>query len=487
MSAIWSPSRRKLIWQPPVPRPLAKWLRAHEVAGIYQTVPGGRWDAKRGKLQAVTTVARTAGLCPSANSYNVTVAVPGQDLGAVWFAQIALDNTSYSALLAALYSAENYGNSHAARIGWDDYSTNVLNFYFKYSSYSAVSQNVTLAAGKRVAGIAMYVDAAEVTCYVDGVEVATAAQAATLAATHYAFTGTSTSGQHVSSYGEAYQSKGTTCAGSLFGPKALARELSRNPWMAFAPRDRGVVMVSAAGGATALSASGAAQASGSADLAAGIALAGVGVAVAGGSAAAAVAIPLSAAGIATAAGSATGAIAVTLSASGLATAAGQAGLDVAAALAAAGSAQASGTATLSGGAEGEISASGAAQAGGAAVLSILVTLAAAGTAQAGGSATLSGGPEGALSASGAAQAGGSATATVAIALTAAGLAQAIGSGQLTLSIPLSAIGFATSGGTATLIDINLVRVLAAPRAARPPRVQSGRRAPNLSASRRSWR
>lgn len=75
----------------------------------------------------------------------------------------------------------------------------------------------------------------------------------------------------------------------------------------------------------------------------------------------------------------------------------------------------------------------------------------------------------------------------AIALTAAGLAQAIGSGQLTLSIPLSAIGFATSGGTATLIDINLVRVLAAPGAARPARVQSGRRAPNLSASRRSWR
>lgn len=245
--------------------------------------------------------------------------------------------------------------------------------------------------------------------------------------------------------------------------------------------------VAAGGGSVALSASGAAQASGSASLAAGIALAGVGVALAGGSAAAAVALPLSAAGIATAAGSATGAISVTLSASALATAAGQAGLDVAAALAAAGSAQAGGSATLSGGAEGAISASGAAQAGGAAVLSILVTLAAAGTAQAGGSATLSGGPEGALAASGAAQAGGSATATVAIALTAAGLAQAIGSGQLTLSIPLSAIGFATSGGTATLIDINLVRVLAAPRAARPPRVQSGRRAPNLSASRRSWR
>lgn len=254
MSAIWSPSRRKLIWQPPVPRPLAKWLRAHEVAGIYQTIPGGRWDALRGKLQAVTTVARTAGLCPAANSYNVTVAVPGQDVGAVWFAQVALDNASNSVLAAALYSAENYTNQHLARIGWDDYSTNVLNFYFKYSSYSAVSQNVTLAAGKRVAGIAMYVDAAEVTCFVDGVEVASAAQTATLAATHYAFTGTSPSGQHVSRYGDALQSKGTACAGSLFGPKALARELSRNPWMAFAPRDPGVVMVSAAGGATAVAA-----------------------------------------------------------------------------------------------------------------------------------------------------------------------------------------------------------------------------------------
>ncbi len=347
---------------------------------------------------------------------------------------------------------------------------------------SAAPATLTLTAGAPVALHATY-DGALIRLYKDGVLIATQAQTGNVS---------QSSGDKITAcrwnFGSVnFAIRSARVWSRVLSDFEIAAHAAR-PGMAFTATKRMLyfdVGAGAPGGA--LSASGSAAASGTASLAAGIALAGVGVALAGGSADAAVAIPLSAAGIASAAGSATGAIAVTLSASALATAAGQAGLDVAAALAAAGSAQAGGSATLSGGAEGAISASGAAQAGGAAVLSILVTLAAAGTAQAGGSATLSGGPEGALSASGAAQAGGSATATVAIALTAAGLAQAIGSGQLTLSIPLSAIGFATSGGTATLIDINLVRVLAAPRAARPPRVQSGRRAPNLSASRRSWR
>ncbi len=251
--------------------------------------------------------------------------------------------------------------------------------------------------------------------------------------------------------------------------EALA--ILQNPWQIFEDEEDYVFVPAAGGGSTLnASASGGSVASGSANLAAQIALAGVGVSVAGGSANAGASVPLSAAGIATATGSATPAATITINASGLAQAAGSAGLSASVLLAGAGAAQAAGNATLaaqlnalaagaaqaggsanlSGGAPGELNASGQAQASGSAVLSVTIGLQASGAAQAGGSASGSASAPGQVSASGGAAAGGAATWSVTASITAAGFVQSMGAGQLTISVNLVAMGAAVASGAANL-------------------------------------
>lgn len=244
---------------------------------------------------------------------------------------------------------------------------------------------------------------------------------------------------------------------------------TRNPWGIFKRRARRTIIdLGASGGALNAAASGSDTASGSATLAAQVALAGVGVSVAGGSAQAGVAVPLSAAGITVAGGSANGTATVSITAAGLAHAAGQAGLSASVLLAAAGAAQASGNATLaaqlnalasgaaqasgsanlSGGAPGALSASGGDVASGSAVLSVSVQLQATGAGQAGGSANGTASAPGALSATGQANAGGFATWSALVTLTAAGFVQAMGAGSFTATIPLQAAGSAQASGVA---------------------------------------
>lgn len=201
-------------------------------------------------------------------------------------------------------------------------------------------------------------------------------------------------------------------------------------------------------------------------------LAAVGVSVASGNATGLVSVPLSAAGIALAGGGAAAQATVRISAAGLAAAAGAAGLSAAVLLAgagaaqaagnaplaarlsalAAGSAQASGTAILSGGAPGTLSASGAAVASGAALLAISIQLHASGAAQASGSAGGVASSPGAISASGGAQAGGSALPVVTANISAAGFVQAMGHGYLAVQVNLSALGGASSSGSARLVQ-----------------------------------
>ncbi|MBI2278197.1 MAG: DUF2341 domain-containing protein [Dechloromonas sp.] len=239
-------------------------------------------------------------------------------------------------------------------------------------------------------------------------------------------------------------------------------------------------------------ATGAAQTSGSAALAAQVAIAGVGVAVAGGSAAALASIPLAAAGIALADGTAGAQATVTITAAGLAEAAASAGLSVGVLLAGAGAAEAagnaplatllfalaegaalaqgngplaadiaaaaaggslaSGSATLAGGAAGALSASGASDATGQAVLAVLVQLQATGAGQAGGTAAGQADSPNAISASGAAQALGAALPSIAVAITAAGFVQAMGAGQLVIAVDIAAAGQAVASGTAALVQ-----------------------------------
>ena len=245
---------------------------------------------------------------------------------------------------------------------------------------------------------------------------------------------------------------GFYCEGVV--PKSLRDALSSNPWQIFSAPASRIWLPSAGGGILAANASGTDTASGSASLAAQVALAGIGVSIAGGSANAGFSIPLSAAGISITGGSANGRVAVTISAAGLAQAAGQAGLSAAVLMQAAGAAQAAGNATLatqlnalasgaaqaggsanlSGGAPGALSATGGDTASGSAVLSVTVQLQATGSDTASGSANLTGGAPGQISASGGAQAGGSATVKVTVNLTATGFIQAMGAGQLTLQI-----------------------------------------------------
>lgn len=236
------------------------------------------------------------------------------------------------------------------------------------------------------------------------------------------------------------------------------------------------------GSALSASASGADQASGSASLAAQVALAAIGVTVAGGNASVQASVPLSAAGLDTAGGSANASATVTISAAGLAQAAGQAGLSAQVLLAGAGAAQASGnaalaaqlnalaagaaqaggSANLTGGAPGALSAAGGDVTGGSAVLSVTVNIAAAGASQSGGSASITGNAPGQGAASGGAQSGGSGTISTTVQLTADGFVQAMGSGQWMLQVPLSADGRAIAGGAANLSTSAAVSVSRAP-------------------------
>ena len=205
--------------------------------------------------------------------------------------------------------------------------------------------------------------------------------------------------------------------------------LSNNPWQIFAPFRRHL-FVPATSGAFNAAADGAAQAGGTASLAARVDLASVGMSVAGGSAGASVAVPLSAVGFAVSDGTANAVATVTISAAGLA--------------------QAVGSANLSGGAAGALDAAGQAQASGSATLNVTITLNATGGSQASGSASLSGGAPGQIAAVGGAQAGGSAQVVAMVAISAAGYAQAMASGQLSIQIPLTAFGGAIAAGSAHL-------------------------------------
>lgn len=299
--------------------------------------------------------------------------------------------------------------------------------------------------------------------------------------------------------------------------KSEAAALSENPWQIFRPRRRITFFDYGAGSGSSLNAtaSGQAQASGAAQLAANVALAGIGVAVAGGQAAAAVAVPLAASGLAVSGGNADATATVTLSAAGLAAAAGQAGLSAAVLLAGAGAAQAAGNATLAaqlnalaagaaqadgsanltGGSQGQLAAQGGSSSSGQAALTITISLQAAGSAsssgtaaanvltqggmaadgksvasgtaaptvriaatadgqaQAGGLATGAIQGAGQITAIGNAQASGAATYTVTATLTAAGFVQAMGAARLAVEIPLAALGAASASGSASLTQV----------------------------------
>ena len=255
--------------------------------------------------------------------------------------------------------------------------------------------------------------------------------------------------------------------------------LACDPLRLFKRRARRSFFFLGSGGSLPASASGAAQAGGSAGLSAQVALSGVGVALAGGTAGITAAVPLSAAGFSVVSAAANPSATVTLSAAGLAQAAAAAGISASVLLQASGAAQASGNATLaahlsmlaSGAAQaagsatatltgaGQIAAAGSAHADGAAALVVSVSLTAAGASSASGAATLTGGSAGAVSASGAAQATGIGTVQVAVSLTASGFVQAMGAGAFAVQIPLAAIGSATATGSATLHDLAAVALV----------------------------
>ena len=284
----------------------------------------------------------------------------------------------------------------------------------------------------------------------------------------------------------AYSVKGKQLLHLFFNKKLSAAQiaaLSENPWQIFRPQPRRLFFDAAVGGGNlSASATGGGIATGTAALAAQVALASVGVSTASGSAALAASVPLSAVGLSVASGSAAPSATVTISASGLAQAAGQAGLSASvlaqaagAALAsgnatlaaqlnalATGAAQAGGSANLSGGAAGSLSASGAAIAAGTAVLSVTVGLQAAGSALASGTATGSANAPGQVSATGGAAAGGSGVMSARVSITAAGFVQAMGQGAFSATVPLSAFGVVTASGYAHLTVDNGVVMVRAP-------------------------
>lgn len=248
-----------------------------------------------------------------------------------------------------------------------------------------------------------------------------------------------------------------------------------NPWQIYKPARR--LFSVAAGSSLNAAASGSDTVSGSANLAAQVALAAVGLSNASGNANLNASIPLSAVSFSVAGGAAAATATISLSASGLAQAAGQAGLSASVMLAgadaalasgnaplaaqinalAAGAAQAGGSANLTGGAPGALSAAGGDVASGAAVLSVTVSLQATGAAQAGGSANGQASAPGALSASGGSTASGWASWSTLVTLTAAGFVQAMGDGAFVVTVPLAADGQAHAGGVATPTVSGLVR------------------------------
>lgn len=276
---------------------------------------------------------------------------------------------------------------------------------------------------------------------------------------------------------------------------SLTEDVDGDPWPSSGAWDIGFDYFVSSGGSTqAISASGGAQASGTASASANVALAGVDLAAASGAASASASVAMSAIDYAVAGGAAdisAGAVGnlaasgssqaggaaqpvanVTISAAGLAQAAGLAGLSVDvlragagaasaagnAALAAtlsalaSGAAQAGGSATVSGGAAGSVDAAGGAQSGGAAGLVATVRFTASDGATAGGSAAISGGSAGDVAASGSAQAGGVAQVSVGVSITAAGFVRAMGAGYMVLQVPIAAVGAALAGGTAAVVD-----------------------------------
>lgn len=261
------------------------------------------------------------------------------------------------------------------------------------------------------------------------------------------------------------------------------KSVSENPWQIFeAEEDHRFVPAAGSGSTLNAAASGGATTSGTASLAAQVALAAIGVSSASGAGNLSASIPLSAAGLSVSDGSADASATVTLSAADLAQAAGQAGLSASVLLAGAGAAQAAGNATLAaqlnalaagaaqaggsanltGGAPGALSASGGAAAAGSAVLSVTVGLVAAGSAQAGGIANGQADSPGSISASGGAQSAGSATWAATISITAAGFIQAMGSGQWATTVSLSAFAASNASGSGTLADVGNVVYVRAP-------------------------
>lgn len=219
-----------------------------------------------------------------------------------------------------------------------------------------------------------------------------------------------------------------------------------------------------------LAAAGAAQASGTAALLKGVSLASAGLAVASGSVAMSHGVPLAATGVAVAQAGAMLALAVTLDAQGVAQAAGAAGLSLAKPLAAAGAAQAGGTATLDTLVSVDLAAAGSAQSSGSAVLSMSIQLSsgavaqasasaqaevsrqlsASGSASASASAGLQVGVDVQMAASALARSSGGATIIVDIPLSASALSDAVSTGSLTVSIPLSAEAVAQAFSGASL-------------------------------------
>lgn len=109
-------------------------------------------------------------------------------------------------------------------------------------------------------------------------------------------------------------------------------------------------------------------------------------------------------------------------------------------------------------------ASGLVQAGGSASLSGGATgdLSAAGGGEAAGSAGLDGASVGDIAAAGAGAAGGTATVKATVALTGAGFVHAMGAGVLAVQVPLSAFVAADASGVATLADADVILLVRTP-------------------------
>jgi len=206
-------------------------------AGIYITQDNGVLHVGGRMTIGADVVPAQHGIRTSLAVHNVSVAVPGQDVGVVWFAHMALDNLSATFDVEQLNGYENYGSQFSTRLGTADYSTNNVRGSFKYSSFGAnTTAKIALPASARECVMSMYADKNIVEFYLNGHVVYSQTQNATLPTSAYVFTGTSTSGQHITRYGRhaAGQQKGAYCAGSFFSDdRSLAQSLSDNPYQIF--------------------------------------------------------------------------------------------------------------------------------------------------------------------------------------------------------------------------------------------------------------